>query len=1174
MADIRQRIVIESVDNTTRGMRTAQNKLNAFDRTLKRVQTTMMGFVGINIATHMIQGLTRLSDSAVELDAKLKLMTDSTEDFNYAQSELVKLSLESGSSFEANTILFTRMNKAIKLMGGNTQTTLDTTRALSHGLRISGASTQESASVIRQYSQAMASGVLRGEEFNAVSENGGRIIQALSASLGVSIGELRAMSKEGQLTAQVVTEALLKQSDVLAKENAKLPLTIGRAIENIRTNWTLLMQDMSEANAGVADIINTLANNFDELAKAMGIALKVAIAYGAVQFVKHMKEQLVALKLNIIAQKESAEATRLEEIVKQKLIVTEAKSSLLRKEQALAEAKNAVLKNKQYIINANFLIKQNAMIEQQILLEIKREELILRAVHTSKARLLALANLTKMDIALNNVRKDGVRVAEMLTVANNGLTQSLVAQTGVISRNALAQKVANTGALGVMGKLKGAMGIVSMWAGRIGSALLGLPGIIAYVGYEIGKHFFDWGMMIEMLVAKMKQGLLRIAEVNWLTNPFGLMTNKYREWSDDIETTLEKSFVDHLEYLKAVKAGFDNIADYKKHLVTQEIQAEQERINQINKLQLEREELVNNTYKISEEKLKEHIGLMNEIAGSNEEAFQAKLEKIKFEAEIENQTKQEMFDAIAELTEAHYVNQAEQYTTFYDEQLALVESGTKEHLQLEREKYTKLKELNDNRINETRESIKTLIEIEKEGVESAITAVEEIKNLEQRKVDFLRKLNGDMRTDWQKNLEAQKKRYDFSKDLRQADILDQQGKHAEAKKIRDKALDGLEKLITSEKTRQKGLEKGSLDELRLRATVTNAVNLYKESIDKAVKSQKDAVAGGNQVAEDARKKVDTLTEGLAIFEAVAESVQTEIQGINDQIAELDDIELEINSDEISSKIDGIDAEIKALSQTVTVTVKTVKTGGTKDVEGKQSGGMIRRAIGGFIPRSNKVPGTGTGDKVKALLEPGEFIMRKSAVQKIGESAMYAMNRGEQPVRRKEGGMIQRFINGGRVSDRIEQLDSTSKTFLLDMMRLYQKGYTAFRSKTKDVYGGVGGVNAKGMINARASARITKGIMDTIGQMKGKKPEVQEEISKINHKIFEILVKHPKGFRAGEDNLIPQLMRQRSSWLKFAEGGSVPGSGLGDTVRALLTPGEYVMKKGVVQQFGSDFMNSI
>jgi tape measure domain-containing protein len=74
---------------------------------------------------------------------------------------------------------------------------------------------QKKGSVITQFSQALAQGVLRGEEFNAVNEAGDRVIRALAAGMGVARKDLKAMADQGQLTIDKVVPALISQLGVL-----------------------------------------------------------------------------------------------------------------------------------------------------------------------------------------------------------------------------------------------------------------------------------------------------------------------------------------------------------------------------------------------------------------------------------------------------------------------------------------------------------------------------------------------------------------------------------------------------------------------------------------------------------------------------------------------------------------------------------------------------------------------------------------------------------------------------------------------------------------------------------------------------------------------------------------------------------------------------------------------
>ena len=529
MADQKERIIIETVDNTTRGLRSAQNKLGKFERLVARVQTTLLGFVGINIGINLARGLITASDSAIELDAKLRLMTDSSEEFNEAQAALIEISKESGSSIEANTILFTRMNRSIKASGATMQDTLAVTRAISQGLRISGASAQESASVVRQFSQAMASGVLRGEEFNAIMENGGRISQALSDALGKSLGELRAMSKEGLLTANVVIPALTSQAAVLAEENAKLPLTMQRAFENVKTEWVGLLKTFKEGNSFFAEGINTLAQNFNIVAGTVGTLLKVTTAYVAL---------LVAAKLKSKAADVLQFATNWAKVHKEQELVTAAakRQAAFDEQAAVRDAGRISLLRQQHIESAKLKVqqlelnrvrangdvadlqasarRQTSLIKEQALRVnllksvIAHQQQAVKSATTSKQQAIAQQQLAgAYNLQITAVGRLNASNATLLTskkqltlatgeqlVATKALT---VAQGQLTVLQTTGSAAAASGAVkmtlfaGVMGLAGVAVGFITKRLKVMGAAIFGLPGIALYAAYELVKTFGD-----------------------------------------------------------------------------------------------------------------------------------------------------------------------------------------------------------------------------------------------------------------------------------------------------------------------------------------------------------------------------------------------------------------------------------------------------------------------------------------------------------------------------------------------------------------------------------------------------------------------------------------------------------------------------------------------------------
>ena len=188
-----------------------------------------------------------LADKMTLLDAKIRIAAGSIDNYRIASERIVQISLETGTSLEANATMFGRLNKAILSMGGTVENTLGLTKTLSQALVVSGASAGEARSVMIQLSQALSSGVLRGDEFNSIMENGSRVVDALSKSMGKSRGELRAMAEAGALSAATVINALQDQSRAVDEDFSKIPLTIGRALENINTNWAVFIQNINES---------------------------------------------------------------------------------------------------------------------------------------------------------------------------------------------------------------------------------------------------------------------------------------------------------------------------------------------------------------------------------------------------------------------------------------------------------------------------------------------------------------------------------------------------------------------------------------------------------------------------------------------------------------------------------------------------------------------------------------------------------------------------------------------------------------------------------------------------------------------------------------------------------------------------------------------------------------
>ena len=262
----------------SREMRRALAEVTDQINTAKSSALNMAGaFAGAFATGHLIS----LADEWNSVNARLKQASQSSDDFQVSQRELMAISQRTGTAFSDNASLFARSAASMREYGYSSEEVLKVTEAISTGLKLSGASTAEASSVITQFSQALAQGVLRGEEFNSVNENGDRVIRALAAGMGVARKDLKAMADNGKLTADKVVPALISQLGALRDEYAAMPDTVSSSatkVENAFMAWVGGANEASGVTKTLSGVLNGLAGNIDTVATAAGALVAVGVA--------------------------------------------------------------------------------------------------------------------------------------------------------------------------------------------------------------------------------------------------------------------------------------------------------------------------------------------------------------------------------------------------------------------------------------------------------------------------------------------------------------------------------------------------------------------------------------------------------------------------------------------------------------------------------------------------------------------------------------------------------------------------------------------------------------------------------------------------------------------------------------------------------------------------------
>ena len=415
--------------------------------------------------------LIKVADEWNSVNARLKQASQSSNDFAATQGKLMRISQSTGTAFSDNANLFARSAASMREFGYSSQEVLKVTEAISTGLKLSGANTQESSSVITQFSQALAQGVLRGEEFNAVNESGDRVIRALAAGMGVARKDLKAMADAGKLTIDQVVPAIISQLDTMQNEFAAMPQTVSSSIQRVSNSFMAWVGGVNEAtgatdtlsggingiaglldslsSSAVSGALNDVADNMSTITTAAGALVGVGLAKyfgGIVSGATSSTTSLIAAaKAEVSLASSTANAAQ--------AAVTAARADVYRAQQALQRSKS--------VISLAAQEEKVAAAQSKVTLaQTKLNAALASGTATEKAR--AKAALDRAQAALVSAKNaDAQALAEKrLAAAQAGLNRNLS------NRSSAQQNLNNVTSVGTR-MMSGALGLIG-----------GIPGLV------------------------------------------------------------------------------------------------------------------------------------------------------------------------------------------------------------------------------------------------------------------------------------------------------------------------------------------------------------------------------------------------------------------------------------------------------------------------------------------------------------------------------------------------------------------------------------------------------------------------------------------------------------------------------------------------------------------------
>ena len=293
-SDIRLRILGENKTGAA---------FNKFKKDINSTQGALNNLRNQIIAAFGVRELVRAGDTFVNLQNRMGALTGTAEGTANAMAHMKRIANESRSDFDSVGDLFAKITFATKEMGLSQQQVADATQTVANTFIISGASAIEASNASRQLAQGLASGTLRGDELNSVMEQNSALAELLAQGLGVSTGKLREMGAAGKITAENILPTLINATADTSKTVADMNMTIGQAINALKTQFTTLVGDFNNSTnafGNVANGINFLAQNMELLIIPI-TALTVSAIPGMIIALNTLKVAILTNPVGLLA---------------------------------------------------------------------------------------------------------------------------------------------------------------------------------------------------------------------------------------------------------------------------------------------------------------------------------------------------------------------------------------------------------------------------------------------------------------------------------------------------------------------------------------------------------------------------------------------------------------------------------------------------------------------------------------------------------------------------------------------------------------------------------------------------------------------------------------------------------------------------------------------------------
>ena len=294
------------------GLATSQMMLSRLT-SMSRLLNFQIAIQALRAIGAMMGGLVSKADTFIQIMARLNTVADGTKAGQELQDSLMAAANRSRSGFSEMADSVAKLRSQAGEAFKKNDEAIAFAEQLNKLYKLGGASLEQQKAGTLQITQALASGVLRGDEFNSMMENAPLVAQKLAQHLGVGVGQLREMAKNGQLTGDALKNALLGSAVATNEEFARLPMTFGDMVTQIKNvgmyafqpliqSWQQfissvegqkVMQALQMAMFALADValwlfnvfktgVTWIINNFDTIMMVLAVLAMVIVTVGAI----------------------------------------------------------------------------------------------------------------------------------------------------------------------------------------------------------------------------------------------------------------------------------------------------------------------------------------------------------------------------------------------------------------------------------------------------------------------------------------------------------------------------------------------------------------------------------------------------------------------------------------------------------------------------------------------------------------------------------------------------------------------------------------------------------------------------------------------------------------------------------------------------------------------------